>query len=157
MIRLTANFGNPRPNKPNQRDADDTTEGANRPRIVIAEDFVLIQENIRLLLRSECDVVAAVEDGESALMAVTNHEPDILLVDVSLPGMSGFAVTQRLNELGSPVKVVFVTAHRDRHYADRAFEVGAKGYVIKSAMRSELPAAIRAVMSGELYTSPLLP
>lgn len=137
--------------------SDESTEGANRPRVVIAEDFVLIQENIRLLLKSECDVVAAVEDGESALSAVMNHEPDVLLVDVSLPGMSGFAVTQRLNELRSPVKVVFVTAHRDRNYAERAFEIGAKGYVIKSAMRSELPAAIRAVMGGRVYRSPLLP
>jgi DNA-binding NarL/FixJ family response regulator len=127
-----------------------------RPRIAIAEDYVLIQENIRLLVQPECEVIAVVEDGEAALAAVAEYKPDVLLIDVSLPGTSGLAVAQRLNEIGSPVRVVFVTAHRDPQYVKRAFEIGAKGYVLKSTMRSELPAAIRAVMDGSTYRSPLV-
>jgi CheY-like chemotaxis protein len=137
---------------------DETALGrAKRPRIVIAEDFVLIQENIRVLLEPECDLVAVVEDGEAALAAVASHEPDVLLIDVSLPGVSGFAVAKRLSELRSPVKIIFVTAHNDRLYVKQAFDIGAKGYVLKGAMRSELPAAIRAVMGGGVYRSPLIP
>src|SRR5690348_14621278 len=114
-----------------------------RPRIVIAEDFVLIQESIRLLLAPDCDVVATAEDGPGALAAVAEHNPDILLVDVSLPGANGFAISEELKQRRSPVKVIFVTAHNSPPYVDRAFELGAKAYVIKGRMRSELPAAIR--------------
>lgn len=128
-----------------------------RTRIVIAEDFVLIQEGIRLLLEPECDIVAAVEDAEAALAAVAAQNPDILLVDVSLPGGGGFSILEKLTELRSAVKVIFVTAHNNPRYSDRAFEMGAKGYVLKGAMRSELLPAIRAVMSGGVYRSPLIP
>lgn len=136
---------------------DEATLGQQRrPRVVIAEDFVLIQESMRLLLGSECDVVAAVEDAEAALAAVAAYSPDLLLLDISLGGASGFAVAEKLKELRSPVNVVFVTAYPDRQYVDRAFEIGAKGYVLKGSMRTELPAAIRAVMNGGVYRSPMI-
>jgi DNA-binding NarL/FixJ family response regulator len=130
---------------------------SNRPRVVIAEDFVLIQESIRLAIQKDCDVVAMVEDGEAALEAVTNHSPDILVLDVSLPKLRGFPVVERLTQAGSPTKAIFVTSYSDKNYVERAFEIGAKGYVLKGAMHTELPTAIRAVTRGELYRSPLLP
>jgi len=116
----------------------------------------LIQENIRRVIQSDCDIVAAVEDGEAALDAVAAHTPDILLLDVSLPGINGFTVAERLKHANSPVNVIFVTAHRDKTYADRAFEIGAKGYILKGNIRTELPAAIRAVTGGGCYRSPLV-
>lgn len=127
-----------------------------RPRVVIAEDFVLIQENLRQVLQPECEVVAAVEDGEAALEAVATYGPDILLIDVSLPGLSGFAVAEKLQEAHATVGVIFVTAHSERDYVERAFEIGARGYVLKRAMRTELPAAIRQVTAGSRYRSPLV-
>lgn len=127
-----------------------------RLRVIIAEDFVLIQENIRRALGPSCDVIATVEDGDAALEAVAAHAPDILLLDVSLPGLSGFLVAEKLFRDGAPVHVIFVTAHRDRAYAERAFEVGAKGYVLKGAMWTELPDAIRAIAAGGKYRSPLI-
>lgn len=69
-------------------------EPKRQPRVVIAEDFVLIQENIRRALPPECEVIAAVEDGAAALDAVADQKPDILLLDVPLPDMSGFAVAE---------------------------------------------------------------
>lgn len=128
----------------------------NRPRVIIAEDFVLIQETIRLAVQECCDVVATVEDGETALQAVTTHSPDILLLDASLPGMSGFAVAEALLRAKSPVKIILVTAHNDLAYVERAFELGACGYVLKGTMRTDLPSAIRAAMAGETYRSALL-
>ncbi len=131
-------------------------QSTHRPRIVIAEDFVLIQENIRKVVRRDCDVVAAVEDGPAAVDAVSRYAADVLLVDLSLPGMNGFAIAEHLKNAGSPVAVVVVTAHSDAEYMRRALEAGAKGYVLKGCMWTELPAAICAVMSGATYISPRL-
>lgn len=129
-------------------------ESLNRPRVVIAEDFVLIQEGIRLAIQQHCDVVAAVEDGEAALDAVAKHSPDILLLDVSLPKIKGFAVAEKLMRARSAVKVIFVSAYCDKNYAAKAFEMGAMGYVLKGAIEKELPTAIREVSSGHSYRSP---
>lgn len=132
------------------------SEEKKRPRVVIAEDFVLIQEHIRGLLQSYCQVVAAVEDGQSALDAVATYGPDILLLDVSLPVANGFAVTETLRQSQPEVKVVFITAHRDRSYVERAFELGAKGYVLKTSMHTDLLPAIRKVSEGGVYRSALV-
>lgn len=131
-------------------------EDKRRPRLVIAEDVVLIQENIRRVVQPECDVVAAVEDGDAVVEAVATHAPDILLLDVSLPGISGFAVAEQLRLAKSQVNIIFLTAHRDREYANRAFEIGAKGYILKGSMWTELPRAIHVVSGGGFYRSPLV-
>lgn len=109
------------------------------------------------MLQPDCDVVAAVEDGEAALDAVATHAPDILLVDVSLPRLNGFEVAEKLNDAKSPVKVIFVSAYTDPLYVERALQIGAKAYILKGSMRTELPAAIREVMNGGRYRSPLIP
>jgi len=131
------------------------SEEPKRPRIIIAEDFVLIQENIRRSLPCECEIIAAVEDGAAALDLAATHQPDILLLDVSLPDMSGFTVAERLLA-NSPVKIIFLTAYCDRTYVERAFEIGAKGYLLKGTMWTELPMAIREVLAGGVYRSPLV-
>jgi DNA-binding NarL/FixJ family response regulator len=124
---------------------------------VIAEDFVLIQRNIRRVIEADCEIVGEVEDGEAALRAVADDAPDILLLDVSLPDMSGFAVAEQLKAANSPVKIIIVSAHGDRNYIERAFQLGAKGYILKGKIWTDLPAAIREVSSGGSYRSPLIP
>ena len=124
-----------------------------RPRILVAEDYVLIQETMRAILEPECEVVAAVEDGRAALDEVAALRPDILLVDASLPGMSGFAVAERVTRTYPEVKIIFVTAHADPAYMKRAFEVGAKAYLMKGSIHMELMAAIREVLAGHTYQS----
>ena len=132
------------------------SQGPGRPRVVIAEDYVLIQENIRRSLPPECEIIATVEDGAATLEVVAALQPDILLLDVSLPDMSGFAVAEKLIQANSPVKVIFVTAYADRSYVERAFEIGVKGYLLKGRMWTELPLAIQEVLAGGVYRSPLL-
>src|SRR5947209_416258 len=110
------------------------TGARQRPRVLIAEDYVLIQENIRKVIQSECDIIGSVEDGEAALEAATTQGPDILLLDVSLPRLSGFDVAAKLDGMKAGVRVIFVTAHADRIYVERAFQIGAKGYVLKGTM-----------------------
>jgi DNA-binding NarL/FixJ family response regulator len=131
-------------------------ETMNRPRVYIAEDFVLIQEMIRETVEPECDVVAVFEDGREVLDAVLANPPDILLIDASLPAMSGFAVAERALRSHPEVRVVFVTAHSDPKYVNRAFEIGAKAYLLKGSLLLELLPAIRAVLSGEIYKSAIL-
>ena len=135
---------------------EDVIVPAQRPRVVIADDFVMIQENIKKVIHTDCDIVATVEDGHAALEAVATHSPDILLLDVSLPGLNGFAVTETLTCIMAAVNVIFVTAHGDRSYVERAFEVGAMGYVLKGKIWTELPDAIREVANGRSYRSPLI-
>ncbi len=127
-----------------------------RPSVVIAEDFVLIQENIRRALPPECEIVATVEEGAAALEAVAALQPDILLLDVSLPDMSGFRVAEELFREKSAVKVIFLTAYADRFYVERAFELGAKAYLLKGKMWTELPEAVREVLAGGVYRSSLV-
>jgi two-component system response regulator DesR len=128
----------------------------NQPRVVIAEDFVLIQEMIRGLAELECTVVATVEDGRAALDSVAAHLPDILLVDVSLPEASGFAVAEELSRTHPEVRIMFVTAYADPEYVERAFELGAKAYLLKGSLRLELLPAIREVLAGGVYRSATL-
>src|SRR5947209_11495331 len=126
------------------------------PRVVIAEDYVLIQETMRAILEPECEVVAALEDGRAALDAVAELRPDVLLVDASLPVMSGFAVAERVTRTYPEVKVIFVTGHADPAYVKRAFEVGAKAYLMKGSIHVELLTAVHEVMAGNRYQSAIL-
>lgn len=127
-----------------------------RPRVYIAEDFVLIQEMIREIVEPECEVVAVFEDGRAVLDAVLADPPDVLLIDASLPTMSGFAVAERICQSHPEVRIVFVTAHADPAYVNRAFEIGARAYLLKGSLRLDLLPAIRAVLSGETYKSDML-
>jgi DNA-binding NarL/FixJ family response regulator len=127
-----------------------------RPSVVIAEDFVLLQEEIRRVLEPEFDVVAAVEDGRAALETIAAQVPDVLLVDVSLPGLGGFMLAEKVRKSNPDVKIIFVTAHADPQYIARAFELGARGWVLKGSISAELRTAIRTALEGGLYRSRLL-
>ena len=131
-------------------------EAIHRPTVVIAEDFVLLQEEIRRILEPEFEVVAAVEDGRAALESIGMQRPDILLVDVSLPGLGGFMLAERVRSTSPETKVIFVTAYDDPKYIARAFEIGAKGWVLKGSISAELRTAIRTALDGGLYRSRLL-
>jgi DNA-binding NarL/FixJ family response regulator len=124
-----------------------------RPRVVIAEDHVLVRDVIRDVLRSECDVLAVVEDGGAALEAVAEHHPDFLLLDISMPVLNGMAVARRVHKASPGVNIVFVTAQGDPAYVEAAFEAGARGYVVKGALLTELPAAIHEIQAGREYRS----
>ena len=126
------------------------------PRAVIAEDHILIQEALRLQLEGLVNVVATVEDGQAALEAVTQHRPEILFLDLSLPQLNGFAVAKRAKQSWPDLKLCFVTAQSDRSYIEEAFRLGARGYVLKGAITAELERAVGQVLAGKCYCSPLL-
>jgi len=124
-----------------------------RPRVLICEDSVLLQEAIRAVVESECDVAGLVEDGRTAIQMITAEQPDIVLVDISLPGANGFVVAETATAAKPPPRILFVTAYADRAYVERAFELGASGYVLKDSIRTELLPAIRTALDGGRFRS----
>ena len=122
-----------------------------RPSVVIAEDEALIRETIRLMLGREFEVLAALGDGRAAVAAAKKHRPDIVLLDISMPGINGFQAAQQIAECCPDVKVLMMTCHGEPDYIDEAFRRGARGWVEKSRAVTQLPHAIHAVLAGEQY------
>ena len=132
------------------------TAAPTRPRVLLAEDHLLVREGLRQLLGEHVEVVGAVGDGRTLLTRADELRPDIVLLDISMPQLNGFDAARQLQRAASPTRVIFVTMHADPDYVQAAFRAGARGYVVKSAASSELLAAIDAAMRGEQYVSPQL-
>jgi DNA-binding NarL/FixJ family response regulator len=107
-------------------------------------------------LEPDCDVVAAAADGPALLDSAAAMDPDVLVLDVSLPGMCGIEVASRLKASGARARVVFLTVHADPDYVAAALAAGALGYVVKVRMASDLRAAIREAMAGRQFVSPTI-
>jgi DNA-binding NarL/FixJ family response regulator len=128
-----------------------------RPRILIADDHVLVVEGLRKLLEDRFDVVGTVDNGRALLAAAERLKPDLILVDVSMPLLNGIDACARLRTLAPASRVVVLTMHADVSYAAEAFRAGAAGYVLKASATSELVQAIEAVLRGERYVARALP
>lgn len=125
-------------------------------RVVIAEDQTLMAEGLRKLLETEFQSVTVVGNGQELLDTAAVLKPDVALVDILLPLLNGIAATRRLRNLTPATKVVIVTAHYDPQYVVEAFRAGATGFVLKSCAFSELVIAIRRVLAGQTYVTPLV-
>lgn len=127
-------------------------------RILIADDHQLVREGLRALLKSEpgMEVVAEAKDGTAAVELAEKLRPDMVLMDLSLEGLSGFEATKQLREKLPQTPVIVVSMHREAAVVDRALRSGAKGYVLKGGDFRELVRAIQTVGGGEMYVSPQL-
>lgn len=125
-----------------------------RPRIVIADDHTLTCEGLRALLEPDHEVVAVVHDGRQVLHRVQETAPDLVLLDLAMPGRHGLEVLRDLEAECPAVHVVMLTMHADAVYVDEAIRAGAEGYLLKLATGSELALAIRTVLTGERYVTP---
>lgn len=124
----------------------------NKATILIAEDeFLILEGSIRPLLESEFAIVAAVGDGLEAVAAAEEHRPDIVLLDISLPGLQGFDAARQILARQPACKVLFVSCYSDSAYIEAAKEMGASGYVLKNRIASELVPAIRLAQAGQFY------
>jgi len=134
------------------------TSPSPRPRIkaLIADDHVLFAEGLAKLLEPDFDVVAVVNDGEHLLRAVAQYRPDLALLDVSMPELTGVEAARKILEIVPNCKLICVTMHSNPEFVREAFRAGASGYVLKRSAGAELNEAIRQVMSGNAYVSPLL-
>jgi two-component system response regulator NreC len=125
-------------------------------RILIADDHGVVRAGLRALLNEETDfkVVGEVSTGDDAIRSALSLKPDILLLDLSLPGIGGIDVTRRLRERLPATKVLILTVHEDAALLREALAAGAAGYVVKRAVESELLAAIEAARRGDVYVHP---
>ncbi|HON64873.1 MAG TPA: response regulator [Phycisphaerae bacterium] len=128
-------------------------------KILIADDHQLVRVGIRRLLEDEKDfkVIGEAADGKEAVELAKKLNPDVILMDVAMPGMDGMEATKRLvKKRKDPAKVVILTMHADEHYAARLLRMGASGYVVKDAAPAELAEAIRTVNDGKRFVSATL-
>jgi DNA-binding NarL/FixJ family response regulator len=125
-----------------------------RKQLLIMDDDPEIAEQIRIILAPRYDVVAVTDDAKVLLRFAESHRPDAALLDISMPGISGFAVAGLLRATLPTIKIIFVTQHVARDYVEAAQRAGATGYVWKRKMSDDLGPAVEAVLSGGQYTSP---
>ena len=125
-----------------------------RPRVLVADDHLMVAEAIKSLLSAEFDLVGVVEDGRALVEAAGRLKPDVIVADVSMPLLNGIDALVLLRQGGNPVPVVFLTMHRDASFARRALDAGASGYVLKHSAPVELIAALRAALDGKTYLTP---
>jgi DNA-binding NarL/FixJ family response regulator len=125
-----------------------------RPRVVVADDHLAMLNSLVRILSGEFDVVAAVTDGLAVVATAARLEPDLLVLDISMPGLNGIAAAARLRESGSTAKIVFVTNLRDREFVQESLALGDVGFVVKDRLVADLLPAIRQVLSGQSFVSP---
>jgi DNA-binding NarL/FixJ family response regulator len=125
-----------------------------RARILLADDHKEMRERVKGLLAPEFDVVGVVGCGQELLTAESTMQPDVCVVDISMPIICGIDVANRLKAAGSRAKVIFLTVHEDADFLQAALETGALGYVVKSRLASDLRNAIKDVLVGRLFISP---
>lgn len=124
--------------------------------IVIVEDHQLFREGLKAMLsdRDDVEVIGEAEDGLKALRLIKHHTPDLLLLDLSMPRLSGISVIKDAKSQFPDIKILALTIHESDQYVLEAFEAGADGYCIKDAPRAELMIAIKSVLEGKTYISP---
>jgi len=125
-------------------------------RVVLAEDHTLVRKGIKALLEEleGIDVVAEAGDGHEAINAVETSSPDIVLLDIAMPGLNGLEVASRITKDFPDTKVIVLSMHANEEYVFQSLKAGVAGYLLKDAGTAELELAIRSVIRGEIYLSP---
>ena len=127
-----------------------------KTRLLLADDHTMLLDGLRSMLEPEFELVGVVADGHALLAAAERLKPDAILLDISMPLLNGIDAANQLRNIVPLSKLIFVTRHADRDYVTEAFRAGASGYVLKNGAASELVTAIREVMKGRKYVSPLV-
>jgi DNA-binding NarL/FixJ family response regulator len=128
----------------------------NRPRILLADDHVLLAQALEHLLQREFDVVGTVADGRALLRAAGELVPDVVVVDIGMPLLNGLDAAEQLKALHPDMKVIFLTQNREPRFAVEAFRRHASAYLLKDSAASELTTAIREALRGRSYVSPVI-
>ena len=128
----------------------------NRPKLLLADDHMMFSQGLKSLLEDEFDLVGAVSDGEALVEAAGRLNPDVIVVDISMPVMNGFDAVRQLKKQGVTAKIIFLTMHADDRLLAEAFRCGGSGYVLKQSAGEELITGIKQVLAGQKYVTPLI-
>ena len=133
--------------------ADDCVVRMSKIRVLLADDHETVLERVRSILCKDFEVVGTVGNGRDAVAEVQRLDPDVLVIDISMPVLDGLQAVSRLHHRSSRTKVVFLTVREDQDYVDAALAAGASAYVTKSHVASDLVPAIREALVGHTYIS----
>jgi DNA-binding NarL/FixJ family response regulator len=127
-------------------------------KIVVADDHPLVRDGLRRAIEAAANlkVVAEAGDGQTALDRILALKPDVAVLDIDMPVMSGFDVARALREQGIPTAIIFLTIHREEDFFNEALDLGAQGYVLKDSAASDIVTGIKAVADGQHFTSPAM-
>ena len=123
-------------------------------RVVLADDHYAMLDRVASILGAECTIVARATDGRQAVEATQHLRPDVLVLDISMPIFNGFEVARQLQSANIDVRVVFLTAYDDPEFINEALELGARGFVAKPRIASDLLFAIKEACAGRSFVSP---
>ncbi len=125
-------------------------------RVILADDHTLVRAGLRSLMEQlpGVTVVAEAKDGHEVLALVSTHHPDVVLMDITMPGMNGFEAALRLKKEHPQIKIIILSMHATEEYVLQALRAGASGYLVKDSATLELGLALQAVARGETYLSP---
>lgn len=127
-----------------------------RPRIILADDHLLLLDAVKQLLEAEFDIVGTFIDGRALIEAAAALVPEVIVLDIGMPQLNGLSAGQRLKQILPKVKIVYLTMNLDADIAAEAFRLGASAYVVKNSAATELLLALRQVLRGRSYMSPLI-
>lgn len=127
-------------------------------RVLLADDHVLLRAGLRALLQtgSQLEVVGEAADGDEVVQKARQLNPDVVVMDLSMPGCGGIEATRMLTQAVPGVRVLILTLHEDSSLLQEALRAGASGYILKRALESELVNAIQAVNRGDMYVHPAM-
>lgn len=125
-------------------------------KVMITDDHKMVREGIKQLLElnDSISVVGMASDGDECISVLESKKPDLLLLDINMPGKNGLEIIEEIKKLNFNVKIILLTVHNEVDYLLKAVEIGADGYVLKDSGSAELVNAIEIVMSGESYIQP---
>jgi DNA-binding NarL/FixJ family response regulator len=124
-----------------------------QPRVLLVDDNEAILSRATAALSRSCEVVGALTDGRAAIEAVGTLRPDVVVLDISMPGLNGFEVARDLRAEGLPPAIVFLTVHDGDEFVNAAQAAGAVGYVVKPRLASDLAVAVKEARAGRSYVS----
>jgi DNA-binding NarL/FixJ family response regulator len=124
-----------------------------RTRILLADDHLEIRAVVTKMLEREYEIVESVTDGQALLEAASKLNPDLCVVDISMPIIDGIQAAAELKASGSNTKIIMLTIHEDDDFVRASFENGASGYVVKSRIASDLVVAVKEVLAGRTFVS----
>ena len=127
-----------------------------RPKIILADDHTILLDALKKLVEPEFEVIATCSDGRELIEAAVKLTPNVIVLDIGMPTMNGLNAGQRLKQLLPTVKLVYLTMNQDPDMASEAFRLGASAYLVKTSAGSELIRALREVVRGGTYITPLM-